>query len=339
MRSSSYLITIIVALVVFICANIFFEKTRFGHSGANHETSEMKRYLDEIKTLGPEFVLIGNSMLGEGIDPNIIAKKTGMKVMKIARGGSASAWWFLTFKNVVVEAEKVPRTVVFFFRDSFLTLPKYRTGGKYLQSILEMSGKSEPIVDKLVFGSSLKGNLFRNIPLLARRFVIQEKVDDLLKNVLLARGFGLTPGEVDKSIGREFKESKMNKDLLNKTQLEMEKVDTKTLLDFEDQLEMSFLPSIIDLAAQNDIQLVFVRVKRRKNLHASDDQDKFADYIQNLKIYLNEKGCILLDYTGDPGIMESHFGVGDHLNRTSGRELFSSLVGKDLDAIITQYSR
>jgi hypothetical protein len=37
-----------------------------------------------------------------------------------------------------------------------------------------------------------------------------------------------------------------------------------------------------------------------------------------------------IDFTHDPRLVEAHYGVGDHLNRTSGRRVFTSMLAEAL---------
>ena len=52
--------------------------------------------------------------------------------------------------------------------------------------------------------------------------------------------------------------------------------------------------------------------------------------VKQQRDYLDESKIPLIDYTENCRIKEEHYGKGDHLNRSSGRRLFISLLANDL---------
>lgn len=82
-----------------------------------------------------------------------------------------------------------------------------------------------------------------------------------------------------------------------------------------------------------DIQPVFVRVKRRRDLNTETGDRELAKYIENLAGYLEEQGAVFVDYTRNNRIQVQHYGAGDHLNRGEGRTLFTRMVAESLLSI------
>ncbi|MCB1092715.1 MAG: hypothetical protein KDL87_14360, partial [Verrucomicrobiae bacterium] len=88
----------------------------------------------------PDLVLIGDSMLYTRLDRERLRTLAGeRRVSDFALGGSASAAWYLYFRNVAMAAAKPPGTVVFFFRDDIWSQPFLRTDGIRREALRELS--------------------------------------------------------------------------------------------------------------------------------------------------------------------------------------------------------
>ncbi len=77
---------------------------------------------DAVREAQPEYVIIGDSMAGVRINPAALTRRVGRTVAGLYHPGSPVAYWYLAFKNLVVQNElKTIRGAVFFFRDDQLT--------------------------------------------------------------------------------------------------------------------------------------------------------------------------------------------------------------------------
>jgi hypothetical protein len=78
------------------------------------------------------------------VDAHLLESLMQKRLLSIAIRGSASALWYLIFKNNIVDAAHPPRTLMLFFRGTMLTAPGFRVQGTYLDLIDEYAGRNEP---------------------------------------------------------------------------------------------------------------------------------------------------------------------------------------------------
>ncbi|MFP6874101.1 MAG: hypothetical protein VCA55_11395 [Verrucomicrobiales bacterium] len=79
--------------------------------------------VDDLRSENPQILLIGNSMLYSRIDIDELERLSGKRVGFLAKGGSASACWYLYLKNIVAPSGVQPEQVIIFFRDRVYLLP------------------------------------------------------------------------------------------------------------------------------------------------------------------------------------------------------------------------
>ena len=59
------------------------------------------RYVDRR----PELVVLGDSMVGEGIDDEALGRLLGVRAFNVWRGGAASAWCYLALENLILTSD------------------------------------------------------------------------------------------------------------------------------------------------------------------------------------------------------------------------------------------
>lgn len=297
---------------------------------------EFRRTMARTK---PEVVLLGNSMLGSGVDPKVLRKLLKARVAKLDEGGSETAFWYLALKNVVLERPEKPRLVVIFFRDYYLTDPTYRVGGKYRKRVLGMYRGDEPLVDELAYGASLSDRVLGALPLHRARWRAAEALDRSIKEGVAARILGLGAAGPAKAIAAVFAEDKADQTLLSAMQRAAEPEDAPGKHDFGGRLPASFLPHIVALIEQADVDLAFVRVKRRRDVAPGRQPPALLGYIADLEAYLAAHDAAFIDFTGEARIREEHYGAGDHLNTSKGQPLFTRLLAKRLKPLLLRGER
>ena len=103
-------------------------------------------------------------------------------------------------------------------------------------------------------------------------------------------------------------------------------------LDFESQLPRSFLPEIIRLCKENNIQLVLVRIKVREFPTPDSQPEGMNDYIHSLEKYLDQNDVIFFDFGTDPRIDPSDFY--DPLHMTgAGQKVFTEILAESLNDV------
>ena len=115
------------------------------------KAAKLRQQFDQARA---DIVLVGNSMLKAGIDDTLVAETTGRAVFRFYQAGVGSPWKFLVLQNVVAKAAHVPKLVVLVTRENRITRPHLRIDGKYKNSLDELRGSSEPVLDAIAYGLS-----------------------------------------------------------------------------------------------------------------------------------------------------------------------------------------
>ncbi len=341
----SSLFRVACALLVVAIANFIFwspNDVLVEHKPQYEDTIRIKRFERNLEVIRPKIVFLGNSIMDEGVDEKEFSRLTAVQTIKVWSGGASSAWWYLALKNVILKAYYKPQIVMLFFRDHFLTDPAYRVTGKYKQIIGAVAEQDEPLLDRLAYLGQMNAVayfLFRYCPLYRQSDNIKNQLETTVKDKVVSSLCGLEQGMPDRAIERLFDEKNLNSDLLTVRQLAAESTGSNKLYNFPQELDRSFLPHMLKMAKQNNIQLVFVRMKRRRDVKPSSQPKALQKYIKNLEDYLDENRVVFIDFTNDKRIRIEHYGSGDHLSRSGGRQLFTKILTEKMLPIIQNLER
>jgi hypothetical protein len=95
--------------------------------------------------------------------------------------------------------------------------------------------------------------------------------------------------------------------------------------DFHAAVERSVLPLMLRDAARAGLKLCLVRVQRRPaDGHPPQQSAALRRYVADLRHYLEARGAVLHDDTGDPAMTLDMYGDGDHIARHA-RERYTKL--------------
>ena len=291
-----FFLSILVLLPILFCSilvNSFYSSHQENKYVDN--TKYLKKEIKKIKQTEPDIVLMGNSMLEEGIDVSLLNKYLNAKFHKFAIPGSASASWYLMLKNIIIAAEPSPQTVVLFFRDPFITHAKYRTSGKYEKNILKFASPNEPLVAELVYGDMSQKTLGK-LPIYGYKNKISEDVTTAIKEIS-ATSLGLNVKQLDKTLKTSFAAEKTRQTEVTKAQEVAESYTafSPDEFDFQKKLSQSFLPAIVALAQENEINLILVRVRKRDAAKGKELPANVVNYIKAMDNYLEKEDITLLD--------------------------------------------
>ena len=101
--------------------------------------------ITRLQAHSPEIVILSDSIVDNGIDPDLLGKLLGdRRVELLWHGGSSSASWFFELKNHVIASGIKPQLVCIFFRDRMLTDPRFRTEGTYRAKVEAAMHDDEP---------------------------------------------------------------------------------------------------------------------------------------------------------------------------------------------------
>ncbi len=283
-----------------------------------------------IDTVKPQVVLVGNSMVGRSVHPEYFNTLTKIPTLILAPGGSGSAWWYLAFKNMLC-VKQIP-TVAFFFRDNELTDPTYNVTDEYKSTIDLMCSSNEPLLDRLAYYNNMSDfelKVNQNWPLYQKRKEVKTDVDAAIKKKVYRWFSDLKDGNAQAPIDRMFADTNMNVALFTKFQFKSDK-RKHSEFDFKTALDKSFLPEILALAKQNNIKLIFVRVKRRRDVIPNSQPPELVAYINDLTEYFKKENIVFIDYTSDKRITEDFYSDGDHMDRHDRPMYFTQMVADTL---------
>jgi hypothetical protein len=286
----------------------------------------------------PEITLIGDSVLYTGVEPEYLSKDLGVKTYMIAVPGIGSAVWYLIFKNVVLEARHRPKYIVIPFRDTQLTIPDFHTTGHYFSLVDEYATEREPLLVDLAYtgmmnpADKLADQYF---PLYSARWSMREGLNNRLRYsapMLLGCGETCTNDALNAAMNKAAADN-----IISSVQgaYDVNVLYARSVLDFDHQVDRSFLPVIIDLARKNDITVIFVRMKNLDFPTSAYETPALTRYIQSLEEYLSRQDQVrYLDLSHDERILSSYF-VADGAHFTEeGKLAFTKILAGELKKII-----
>ena len=284
----------------------------------------------------PELFFLGDSMLAAALDESVVSEQLSKRVYQASLAGTASAIWYLIIKNNIIAADHHPEHMVIFFRDSMMTLPDYRVTGSYFDMVDELASPDDTLLIERAYinqMSHFERAMEAYFPFYGGRWNIRESIDHHIRYTLGNHILDCDQTCMDYSLEIVF-----IKDILDDTFLS-EAIDsadeilyTKNVLDFEEQVGKSFLPEIIRLCQENDIQLVMVRLPILRFVNQETRPSELDDYIQKLSIYLEENDVTFLDFD-QKEIPADYFADPLHLNE-KGKVLFTQELVEALKPII-----
>ena len=249
----------------------------------------------------PQVVILSDSMVDNGVDPELLGKLLGgRRVELLWYGGAASASWYFRLKNYIVASGVHPELVCILFRDRVLTDPRFRTEGTYRSKLEAAMHENEPIY-RLVLGQrpAGEGDLHRWVdilyPLNARRHAQHEKIEQT--SMRLVANAGVAVPELRRWINDTFALTNLG----GAAAEEAVAISKERQTEFDPDPRRSFLPHIVAAAAEARIPLCFLRVKRHPNADGFAQQDEqLRRYVANLRNWIESQGCYFIDDTDTP---------------------------------------
>ncbi|NWG06574.1 MAG: hypothetical protein HXY35_07810 [Chloroflexi bacterium] len=295
-------------------------------------------YADRINEGKPEIVLLGDSTLKDAVNAELLSILTGRKVAKFDVPGSASAFWYLVLKNNIVVAEHRPRMVVIIFRDTILTAPGYRVHGAYLVQLDEFAARREPILLERAYLNQMSPVEIwaeQYFPLYSAGEQVQKEVDAWIR-YSFPNWLGCNKDCTDKSMYEVFTSADLEPGQLRNAVATAEQyLYARARLDFERQVNKSFLPEMIRLTKENGIQLIVVRLKNQMTGTDGSETPEVRRYIEELTRYLGKQSVIFLDYGKDPRLAREYYKDALHLN-PEGETVFTQILAEGLGEALKQ---
>ena len=265
----------------------------------------------DLREARPDFFVIGDSIAGTRIDPRHLSSRAGKSVAALLAPGSPVAYWYLEFKNLIVENGLTNvQAVIFFFRDDQLTTQVQVTPG-----VLDRVARDyEPELDGILAAHRL--GALSGVHRAARSVYQFDRTREWLEPRLTRAPVALVAAP-DQRAGFL--------DTVNAQVFPLERLRHMTAadlpeaapaLDFNGQVGRSILPEFVRLAARAKIRLAFIRAQRRPSAAGPPVQpEALTRYMSDLKAYLEGHGAYFHDDWGDPDQPLAMYADGDHLVR------------------------
>lgn len=325
--------------IIMVAASVILPR-RYGmefprEPGPALDTKVRKNYRDVLVEQEPEIVLMGDSTLVLGVDADLLAQQTGKSVYSIGIPGSASALWYLILKNNIAESTYKPKVLLVVFRDTMLTAPGYRVHGSYFDLVDEYARRNEPLFIQKSFVNlmnPLEITAEKYFPLYVSRTNIRNNIDAHIRYFSPAL-FGCDRDCTDYSMGDIFSGADLEPNALVDAVAAAESyLYTADQMDFSFQVGRSYLPEMIQIARENNIQIVFVRIKIESAGARIANSSAMLNYLASLKNYLADENVPLMDFGSDPRLTHDLFRDSIHLNE-EGQMVFTKMVADELKII------
>jgi hypothetical protein len=279
-----------------------------------------ERPLRALEKARPHVVLVGDSMLETRIDPKVLNKLADERWEVLGQSGSSTAIWFLMMKNIVAVQSPPPRVAIIFFRARQLTRPAHRTGEGYRKTIEGFMRESEPEVEQLFASTETRQRTWLErvslamYPVQWRQEAWRDKTQSwALDLIATSRDYGQIRDDareifdvrrLRQDTGEDFERGEGGRPDLDPDDHE-----------FSAAVGRSFLPSILAIAREKNIHLIFFRVMR-KPLPTGEPQEvspTYPAYERELRDYLEKAGAQYVDESQDAEVTLKFYGADDHV--------------------------
>jgi hypothetical protein len=272
--------------------------------------------------MNPTWVVIGDSMAGSRIDPALLSRLTGGVTAPLLYAGSGPAWWYLALKNWVIPSGIAPRAVIIFFRDTNLTNVMFRIDATWALDTAARDREDE--LNAVV--ARRRGTAF---------YQVRDGIDRLYEASAARRwaepavnewpARAIFPSRRQRSAFLAHLNERFGLAHLRPMDAADMQATEDREADFDRYVEDSTLPLLLRDAKAAGLTLLLVRVQRRP-LHGRppDQSAALRRYIASLYRYVEARGGVFMDDTGDPAQTLDMYEDGDHLSR-EGRRRYTEM--------------
>jgi hypothetical protein len=221
------------------------------------------RPIEELQYGNPEWVFIGDSMLGTRIEPQLLGEISGTgnrNVMFLLQAASGPAWWYLSFKNYLIPSGVKPRATFFFFRDTNMTDTLFRLQNHLGEALDEVARDREPALDAII-AARQRGMWSRIDRVLNRAYGVDATSAWLHPTIRRWYALWKYPNPGMRLRFENMLEESFNENFRRDLAADIGAADADA--DFFSDLPTSVLPLIMDLAKRHEQRICFVRVQRR----------------------------------------------------------------------------
>jgi hypothetical protein len=292
-----------------------------------------RNYVNDIEAQHPDIVLLGDSMLHPAVNDVVLSERLNQKIMAIGLPGSASTLWYLIVKNNILEAQSPPKYLAIFFRDTMMTVPGYRVTGRYFEQIDEFAGPKDGELIKRAYLNQM--NPLEKLaeawfPPFGSRWSIRQGIDSRIRYTLPSLQLGCEQPCMNNAMEVVFGDLNMDRNFLSDALAAADDyLYSNTALNFDQQIGESFLPELIQLTREHNIQLILVRMRILRFAVPGSEPPALSKYNQGLSDYLAANGVLYLDYSRETRLSHDEFADPLHMN-SAGQAIFTDLFAQDL---------
>jgi hypothetical protein len=313
---------------------VFFNGSYPHSAGPAFDRNATRQYLREFEKTHPEVILLGDSILTKGVDLGTFQALSGKSTYKLDIPGSSSALWYLLVNSNIAEAEPAPQALVILFRDTILTAPTFRTTGPYFTLIDKFASPDDTLVlqrSYLVQLTPMQAALEMYFPPYTYRGDLRDKLDAGLRHVL-PRQIGCDRECADDAMTNVLGD--MRAEVVASSIRGAESaIYTPAYLDFNAQVNQSYLPEIIRLTQKRGIQLIFVRAPTYIFPNPSDEPPALKQYLLDMTAYLAARDIPLVDLSQVQGIGPAQF-IDPHHMSPEGKAIFTPVFAEAVKTVL-----
>lgn len=297
--------------------------------GAQFEPRVRQRYTHTINKEDPQIIVFGDSIAHTNVDAKLMTSQLGKRVMTISEAGAGSALLYLILENNIAEAKSKPDVLVLIFRDTVLTSPGFRVHGTFFEIMDEYGGTADDLALQLAIR-----NRMSPIEKLAEAYLPPYGARRDLRALLVSRVINF-PTRILLDCTQECYETAMG-DVFGILNFEPDQLDdamnsaenflyTDENLDFQRQINRSFLPEIIRICKENNIRLILVRTKILRFSREKPVPPALLAYMNDLNAYARANDIPLIDFTYEERLNAALFADPHHLNQ-EGKKVFTQML-------------
>ncbi len=264
-----------------------------------------QRMEDQLGQEAPEVVVVGNSLVGRGIDPAIMGAGLGdskVRVSRVYEPGTRPANWYLFLANRLYANGHQPHAVVVLMAPQTLFDPEL-SSELAQKSFANHAGETEPVVNLKVFGREAPNPWLQRLRDQRGRFQDWWAVSLRNSSVglfhgdpeqpLLARGEAVAAPALHAVFEAD---GAVDMALHQRVIPVVEHADEAVVEADGSVVDASFVPDLLDLAEQHGSKVVFVWAPMLPETEAKVAVDPLVQ--AELVRLLNERGAAYVDMSG-----------------------------------------
>ena len=292
-----------------------------------------QNYRNDMESQKPDILLLGDSMLGKGVDAEKLHDLLGQSVYKVDIPGGSSAMWYLIMKSNIYPSKYAPKTLVIFFRGTMLTTPDFRVEGSSNLGLLNKYATMEDtLFRRLAYTERMNPvdkafSLY--LPIYGYRTEIVAALDAGFRHTLPGLLNGCSPECADDAMEEVLRGDIASEQLADYIIRSDMVLYAGRRLDFAYQLEHSFLLEMVRMAQEKGIQVVMVRMPTQIFPNPELEPDGLVQYNADLEAYLVEQGIALLNFEHDPRFPPEDFTEPTHLT-PEAKQRFTEILAEAL---------